>query len=156
MKGKNKRAFTLIELLVVVLIIGILAAIALPQYEKAVAKTRTTQAVVTLKAISDAQEIFYLANGQYALYLEELGLSDYNTDSFTFSCSSRRTCCAYPVDQNVLPQIEFYTQHGGSWMFQGKHWCIGYNDFTQSICKAMGTLDADPALGAVGTHYRIN
>ena len=71
----KNRTFTLIELLVVVLIIVILAAIALPQYEKAVQKTRIMQYVIAARAISDAQKVYYLANGVYAEKNDELAVS---------------------------------------------------------------------------------
>lgn len=60
----KKRGFTLIEVLVVVLIIGILSAIALPQYTKAVAKSRATQGLVMLKSIASAYHTYYMANGE--------------------------------------------------------------------------------------------
>ena len=62
----NKKGFTLIELLVVVLILGILAAMAMPQYFKAVERSRMTEAVTLLSNISAAQQRKYLQTNRYS------------------------------------------------------------------------------------------
>ena len=65
----NTKAFTLIELLVVVLIIGILAAVALPQYQQAVEKSRAAEAFSNISSFHKAVEAWMLANpGKYKTF----------------------------------------------------------------------------------------
>ena len=71
----NKGGFTLIELLVVVLIIGILSAIALPQYTKAVEKSRASEAQAYLADFVTGQALYKTANGSYATNLDDLDVT---------------------------------------------------------------------------------
>ena len=76
MKKRNtRRGFTLVELLVVVLIIVILAAVAVPQYKKAVMKSSYSSLKHITKALAQAQEVFYIANGKYAESFDELDIN---------------------------------------------------------------------------------
>ena len=84
---KNNKGFTLIELLVVVLIIGILAAIALPQYFKAVARSRASEAMMITKNVKDAAERFALAhNGTYPSSFDQLDINvQADTNVYTYA-----------------------------------------------------------------------
>ena len=159
--------FTLIELLVVVLIIGILAAVALPQYQRAVAKAHVTEAIVTLKAITDAQEVYYLAHGEYTDTLEDLDVQ-INADGlyFTYECKQKRTCQASPT-RSGYPVIEFHMANNISDYDKkvdaaGKHWCMVQRlinqgasestvNYARSLCAAFGPLDPDMQ----GYHYLL-
>lgn len=82
----NKRqGFTLIELLVVVLIMGILASVAMPQYFKSVEKSRAAEATSVLSGIASSQERAYMQKSQYVTSLSELDLGVSNLSYFTLS-----------------------------------------------------------------------
>jgi prepilin-type N-terminal cleavage/methylation domain-containing protein len=88
----RNNGFTLIELLVVVLIIGILAAIALPQYQAAVFKSRVTTAIAGLKALKNGAEIYYLINGKYPpdndIQLLDVEIKGCSSSGAWMSCSN--------------------------------------------------------------------
>ena len=70
---KNK-AFTLIELLIAILIIGILAAIALPQYQKARNRSVYAKMIAAVRQLNDAQQRYILSNGHGANSIDELDI----------------------------------------------------------------------------------
>ena len=103
----QKRGFTLIELLVVVLIIGIPAAVALPQYQKAVEKARAAEAMTVINTLQKAIDMWLLENTIPDNGVTFFGLDDHdpvvggsglenNRDSVTLNIDI--SCDGYPLD----------------------------------------------------------
>lgn len=93
--------FTLIELLVVVLIIGILASVALPQYTKAVEKSRMTEAMTALKNVAAAEEIYKMSNGNFTgnvldLDIQYPGIDRHLTGTDAFDTKNFRVMITEP------------------------------------------------------------
>ncbi len=83
------RGFTLIELLIAVLIIGVLAAIAVSAYQKAVLKSRFSSIIPPTKTIADAQEFYYMNNGSYTTDVEALEVTLKNNEDLTIQLSEK-------------------------------------------------------------------
>lgn len=82
---KYMSGVTLMELLIVVVIIGILTAIAFPNYREFVTRAKRNEAKAALLKCATNQEKFYLQNQAFSVSLVELGFSaPFKTDSDTY------------------------------------------------------------------------
>ena len=132
----NKRCgFTLIELLVVVLIIGILAAVAVPQYQKAVRKARIAEAEIVLKAFVDACDMYILQHGNYDdISMESLDIEvPTQSKNWVFELID---CAGNGCGVRAIPrweqgyEIMYYSSNydGGMYDYNGRLMCV--NDET--------------------------
>ena len=141
---KNYKGFTLIEMLVVVLIIGILAGVALPQYTSAVRKARVAEAKITLRAISDAFIRNMLSGTSLSHDINEIdvaGVEESTNWSFIIDDYTYTGCwvIAEPKWENDY-SIEYASANydDGGWEGNGKFICDAYNDNGHKICKSLG------------------
>ena len=133
-----RAGFTLIELLVVVLIIGILAAVAVPQYEKAVEKSRITEAITGLTAIGHAQEVYHLATGLYADDWSDLDVSIQAGKNFTFGGKGLSEGL-YPGSVAEASRIPRYTRYTLLYMpEEQKIVCFAHATNQRQYCTAAG------------------
>lgn len=117
---KNNKGFTLIELLVVVLIIGILSAVALPQYEKAVTKTRMMTGVTIGRSLAMALDEYYLANGEFTAAYDNLslGVPEGYTDANGNAYASLNGQNTIYYDVGTSKQKMYRLQSGGKVQYQ--------------------------------------
>ena len=124
--------FTLIKLLVVVLIIGILSAVALPQYQKTVLKSRTSEAWSNLSALLISVKLYCLENpdAQYKsnLPLEDLAVEVKNSKNFRYQVDVNCSYGRYSVSAKYLGNEDFVL---GFSLQQGRQ-CKG------KACKDLG------------------
>ncbi len=148
--------FTLIELLVVVLIIGILAAVALPQYQKAVNKARTTQFLAFLDAYQKALDLYILENGpQDIVFANSTGTFD-NTLQIAYSADTLKEMmkeiggdgsvwsiwCQQPTtEDNTVCQLEMVGGNLDFAIWKTDTWahgvCQAYSDKGLALCVAL-------------------
>ncbi len=131
-----KRGFTLIELLVVVLIIGILSSVALPQYTKAVERARAVEAITNIDAIYKAEQIYYMANGEYTTNLEDLDV-EVTEKNYDFSVKfSDVSCAVFAHTKNTKDSLFFERNLETGFMV-----CVAGKSDTnsQALCKTFGT-----------------
>lgn len=92
-KKHNNEGFTLIELLVVIIIVGILAAIALPSFLNQASKAREAGAKTNLGAINRAQQAYRVEKGEFAANFtdEDFAISAPSTEDYEFEITSAAT-----------------------------------------------------------------
>ncbi len=143
---KSNKAFTLIELLVVVLIIGILAAIAVPQYQVAVMKSRLSQAFILGKALKEAERVYYLANNEYTTNIDDLDVTGTKCtgNAPTYYCANK-TRIDFQINKTAgLFSIYTYIQSVSGTLFLEHHlntsMCLcGANfEIGKKACQSLG------------------
>lgn len=141
-KAENKRGFTLIELLVVVLIIGILAAVAVPQYQKAVMKSRLVQMMIWINTLKKGTTLYYLTNNRYPTDLSkidiELGAKEYKP---SIAISPGTPAAFFDENTECLVNSSYVSCMSQDFYILRHHQsphsvCYGHSVMAVSVCKS--------------------
>ena len=154
------KGFTLIELLVVVLIIGILASVALPQYQKAVLKSRASEAWVNLKNINTAVSARCLEDPSFrASSLDALDIEIPSSKNFSYpgniDCSAPRLHDIRAMGSSALGGVTLYihSQTGRRSCFGGNCNALGFNKYSTDSNICMCGTGGSPSDASTQCYY---
>ncbi len=111
----KKNGFTLVELMVVIVIVGVLAAIAVPQFGNAIARARAAEVPVNLNKISIAQENYFVETRTYKngctwdnvanTDASELGVSITPSQFFTYASGNGKSPTTFVATATLIKKI---------------------------------------------------
>jgi type II secretion system protein G len=150
--------FTLIELLVVVLIIGILAAIALPQYQKAVERSRLSEALIMVKNIYEAEQIYRLTTGGYTNNFDDLDINIPGTKIEPYNRNSDFYRYVLQTGQSEASRDHVYATKNTTtndrydivFYMSGIKYCMAFTQKTKDLCTLI-SKSATPVTCPPGT-----
>ena len=108
-KKNGEKGFTLIELLVVIIIIGILAAIALPSFLNQTSKAKQSEAKTYVATINKTQQAYFTEKGTFAPGLTFLSLgTPAATDNYSYAVASTTTIATVVGASTLKPNLKAY------------------------------------------------